>query len=101
MLKHTNAKNGTTIPRKLKKVGKMEIRNFRPVNHATIKANFNVYIEKWDLYLNKMVLLQTSKGKFVSSPSDRYEKDGETKYFPYYAFGKDSNKKFLIRKAFR
>ena len=72
----------------------MEIRNFRPVKHDTIKANFNIYIEEWDLYLNKMVLLQTAKGKFVSSPSDRYEKDGETKYFPYYAFGKDSNKKF-------
>lgn len=72
----------------------MEIRNFRPVDHETIKANFNVYIKQWDLYLNKMVLLYTSNGKFVSSPSEKYEKDGETKYFPYFAFGKDSNKKF-------
>lgn len=72
----------------------MEIRNFRAVDHQTIKANFNIYIEKWDLYLNKMTLINTGTAKFVSSPSEKYEKDGETKYFPYFAFGKDSSKKF-------
>jgi hypothetical protein len=72
----------------------MEIRNFKPVNHQSIKASFNVYIPQYDLYLNKMVLVSTSKGKFVSAPSEKYEKDGETKYFPYWSFGKDSNKKF-------
>lgn len=72
----------------------MEIKNFRAVNHPTIKANFNVYLEPWDLYLNKMVLIQTSKGTFVSAPSEKYEKGGETKYFPYFGFGKERNKTF-------
>lgn len=75
----------------------MEIKNFKAVDHQTIKAKFNIYIEKWDLYLNKMILLYTANGKFVSAPSEKYEKDGETKYFPYYAFGKDSNKQFQAK----
>jgi hypothetical protein len=72
----------------------MEIRNFKLINHETVKANFNIYIPQYDLYLNKMLLIKTSKGKFVSAPSEKYEKDGETKYFPYWGFGKDSNKRF-------
>ena len=73
----------------------MEIQNFRAVNHASIKANFNVYIKALGgLHLNKMMLVSTSKGMFVSAPSQKYEKDGETKYFPYWGFDKEENQRF-------
>lgn len=72
----------------------MEIHNFRVVNHKTIKASFNVYIPEFGLYLNKMKLFSTQNGKFVNAPSELYEKDGEKKYFPYYCFEKERNKKF-------
>ena len=72
----------------------MEIINFRKVNHRTIKANFNVFIPKWNLYLNKMMLVETEKGKFISMPSELYEKNGEKKYFPYYSFSKEASEAF-------
>jgi hypothetical protein len=72
----------------------IEIRNFRVVDHRTIKANFNIYVVELDLYLSKMTLMDTAKGKFVSPPSEKYEKDGATNYFPYWALGKDSSREF-------
>ena len=72
----------------------MEIRNFRAIKHKTVKANFNVYIPDFGLYLNKMKLISAKNGKFVCAPSESYEQDGETKYFAYYFFEKDKNKKF-------
>jgi hypothetical protein len=73
----------------------MEIKNFRAVDHKTVKANFNIYIKALGgLHLNKMVLMETAKGTFVSAPSQKYEKDGETKYFPYWGFDKEENKRF-------
>lgn len=82
------------LKEKLKKGLKMEITNFRQVNHRTIKANFNVFIPEWNLYLNKMMLIETEKGRFISMPSEEYESEGKKKYFPYYTFGKDSNETF-------
>jgi hypothetical protein len=74
---------------------RMEIRNFKAVNHKTVKANFNIYIKSLGgLHLNKMVLMETSKGTFVSPPSQKYEKDGETNYFPYWGFDKEESKRF-------
>jgi hypothetical protein len=72
----------------------MEIRNFKKRDHKTIKASFNVFIPEWNLYLNKFLLVEAGNGKFISMPSESYEKDGEKKYFPYFCFGKESNEAF-------
>lgn len=72
----------------------MEIRDFKKKDHKTIKASFNVFIPEWNLFLNKLTLVKTEKCKFISMPSESYEKDGKKKYFPYFSFGKESNESF-------
>jgi len=72
----------------------MEIKYFRYVSHKTIKASFAVHIPEWSLTLNKMTLIETPNGTFVSPPSEKYEKDGETKYAPYFSFDKNAYKRF-------
>lgn len=72
----------------------MEITNFRTCNHNTIKANFSIYLPKWQLTLHKFKLIDSNGKRFVAPPQEPYEKDGEQKYAPYFFFDKDAHKRF-------
>ena len=73
----------------------IEVKYYNRFSEGHCLGIVNIYLREWDLYLNGIRHLQSKNGgTFFGWPSKSYEKDGETKYAPYYLFGKEMNKKF-------
>lgn len=65
----------------------MQILNYKPINKGVLVANFDLKVKKFgDLIIRKCVLFQKGSNRWFSFPTDRVEKDGETKYYPYIYF---------------
>ncbi len=64
------------------------IQNFRKIDHATVKASFDI-----DFGAVKVVgfnLIETAVGgRFISPPSEKYQKDGQTKFKDIAIFADD------------
>ena len=73
----------------------MKVTNYTSINKDQLVAYFSLYIEQWGMYLNDCKLIRTKTGgMFVGFPNKKYEKDGETKYSPYFCFDKEVNERF-------
>ena len=72
----------------------LQIVKMRKGNWDKIKAFFSVIIfhdsiEKDGITINNCKLIEGANGLFVSSPSEKNEVNGETKWFPIVWLGKD------------
>jgi len=75
----------------------MNITSYRSVNKDNLIAYFSLYVEKWGIYLNNCSLIRgRNGGTFIGFPSQKYEKDGETKYAPHFCFDKEVNERFQL-----
>lgn len=55
------------------------IQNFKKVNHSTVKASFD--IDFGPVKVRGFNLIETtSHGRFISAPSEKYQKDGQPKF---------------------
>jgi len=55
------------------------IQNFKKVDHSTIKASFD--IDFGPVKVRGFNLIETfSHGRFISAPSEKYQKDGQQKF---------------------
>ena len=55
------------------------IQNFKKVDHSTIKASFD--IDFGSVKVRGFNLIETaSHGRFISPPSEKYQKDGQQKF---------------------
>lgn len=65
----------------------MEILNYRAHSSGALAGFFDLKIDKWGGFIiRKMKLFNKNGRRWVSFPSEKYEKDGETKYAPYNLF---------------
>lgn len=66
----------------------MKVTKFKTVQRGCLQGVFSVLI-KTDfgmLFINELKLFMKNGSRWVSFPDRVYEKDGETKYFPYAGF---------------
>jgi hypothetical protein len=70
---------------------------YTPINKGSIMGVFSVIVDKWGIELYDLTLFRKNDRKWVNFPSKKYEKDGETKYFPYYRFV--NNDPLIAKKA--
>ena len=72
----------------------MEITKYREINKGSIKGSFDIKIVEWGgmLIRNSLHFVKEDK-EWISFPSQKYEKDGETKYYSYIDFEDVKNKK--------
>jgi hypothetical protein len=64
-----------------------EITHYKPINKGSLQGTFNLKVLKWgNFIIRDMSYFVKGEKKWVSFPSRIYQKDGETKYFPYMAF---------------
>jgi hypothetical protein len=78
----------------------IEVENFFPSNHQTIKATFDIFIKDWNIKIRKLKLLETKGEKWISFPSLQVKKEDGTKYWlPLISaegdFKKDLQKRIL------
>lgn len=76
---------------------------FKSLKKGCLLGFGSLYIEKWGIEIHNCSLNEKGANRWVSLPSQVYEKDGEKKYSPYITFqNKDHYKKFqeLILEAF-
>lgn len=71
----------------------MEIQNVKEINKGAVVLSFSVYFREMGMTINDCLFMR-SKGKtWVTMPSRKYEKDNETKYYPYVFWDKDKKEK--------
>lgn len=79
----------------------IEVENFFPSNHQTIKASFDIFIKDWNIKVRKLKLLETNGEKWISFPSLQVTKkeDGTKYWLPLVSaegdFKKDLQKRIL------
>lgn len=59
----------------------IDVENFFPSTHKTIKAIFDIFIKEWNIKIRKLKLLETKGEKWVSFPSIYVQKEDGTKYW--------------------
>lgn len=77
----------------------MEIINYRKIEQGFLVASFDVIIPNWgNIIFKKCKLFNKNGHRWVSFPSNKFEKDGKTLYTPNVAFQeKQTHKKFEIK----
>jgi hypothetical protein len=65
----------------------IEINDYREINKNTLKAQCTIRLEKWGGFLIKKVkIFQKAESRWISFPSEEYEKDGQKKYYSLVEF---------------
>lgn len=65
-----------------------QIQRFKKVDHPTVKASFDISFAA--VLVRGFSLIQTADGgKFISPPSEKYQKDGQQKYKDVAVFTDD------------
>jgi len=64
----------------------IEILNYREVLKGSLLAMINIKVMKWGLILNKVGVFHKGNQKWISLPQEKFESNGETKYFPLVKF---------------
>ena len=65
-----------------------QIQRFRKVDHATVKASFDISFDA--VLVRGFSLIQTADGgRFISPPSEKYTKDGQQKFKDIAVFTDD------------
>lgn len=73
----------------------MKVTRYQKVGSDSLIAYVSFHIPQWDLYLSDCKLILGKNGQqFIAYPSKSYQKDGETKYSPYFCFGKEMHERF-------
>ncbi len=72
----------------------MEIKNYHPMDSGALRGIFDLTIPKWaNVTIKGMKIFQKGNQRWTAFPSDRVEKDGETKYYPRLFFEDPEMKK--------
>ena len=64
----------------------IDITNINVLNKGNILATCTVHIRPWKLKINEVIVFQKGQNRWISLPSRKFDKDGETKYFPLMEF---------------
>jgi len=64
----------------------IKILGYKEVNKGAILGSVSIQIEKWSLTINRITVFQKDNRRWISMPSESFEKDGEKKYFPLVKF---------------
>lgn len=74
----------------------IEVFNYREVNKGYIKASFSIRLKKWnDFCIYGLTFFEKENTKWINFPSNKVEKDGKIKHFPYLGFSsKEVNESF-------
>jgi hypothetical protein len=64
----------------------IECIKYTPVNKSTCLGFATIFIEKWGVEIYGIALHQKDGKKWVNFPAKVYEKEGVTKYLPYFRF---------------
>lgn len=74
----------------------IEIFNYRPIGKGSMVGSFSIRVKKWkDFCIHGLVLFDTGNKHWLTFPSNKVEKNGETKFYPYCGFSdKDLNESF-------
>ncbi len=73
----------------------MEIKNFKMINKGSMLAKFDLDFPKMGMSIREFLLLETPRGKFISSPSRNYQDEsGKKKYFNYIFFTEEKKMSF-------
>lgn len=76
----------------------MKFNKVQEVNKGSIKYRFDLEFENWGITIKKCSYFESPKGKGVLFPSEKYVKDGETKYYPL-VFVTEEQKKEINKRA--
>jgi|GEM_PF-5750353 hypothetical protein len=74
----------------------IEIFNYRKIDKGAVLASFSIRLKKWnDFCIHGITHFGKDNTAWISFPSNKVEKEGETKYYPYCGFSdKDLNASF-------
>lgn len=73
----------------------IEITNYKAINKGALVGSFAVKMPTWNFFINDINLFQKEGRRWISMPSRSYEKDGQTKYFPFCGLmNKDAHDRF-------
>jgi len=65
----------------------IEVTQYKQVGKGSLMGIFSVKMPKWgDFYIKKMCYFKDGGKRWVSFPSEVYEKDGQKKYSAYNGF---------------
>ncbi len=65
----------------------MEIIKFKPIDKGFLKAEIDVKLPKWgNFIIRKIKVFEKDGGKWLSFPSEEYEKDGKKQYYQLCLF---------------
>lgn len=72
---------------------------FTKVNKGALVGYADLYVDKWDLEIKGVQLLEKNGSRWVNFPSKEYEKDGGKKYMPYVRLKKKENYERFMEEA--
>lgn len=64
----------------------IEVLKYKEINKGAMLCSLSVFVEKMGIEINDIIIFQKNGRRWANMPSRQYEKDGETKYFPYLRF---------------
>ena len=71
----------------------IEILEIHPINKGAVQARIKIFIPKWDMEINNIMVFQNEKGAWISMPSREFENEEKKKCFaPFIKFGKPETK---------
>lgn len=65
---------------------------------GSLQGFADIYVEKWDLEIYGLTLYMKNGKRWVNFPGKEIEKEGETKYYPFFRFKDKYNwQEFVIQ----
>lgn len=70
----------------------IEVIRYKPMHKDGVIGSFSLQISKWGNFcLHNLLLVEKNGKRYVTFPGMKYEKDGQQKFFEYYAFDSREN----------
>lgn len=65
----------------------IEIIEYKPINQPSLKAQVSIRLPKWGGFIIKRIkVFQKDNSRWLTLPSEEYERDGKKKFFPVNEF---------------
>ncbi|MFO7745451.1 MAG: hypothetical protein R6V36_08710 [Psychroflexus sp.] len=64
----------------------IECTKYTRINKGSCLGLATLFIDKWGVEITGISLHQKNGKRWISFPAKQYEKDGQTKYMPYFRF---------------
>lgn len=77
----------------------IEILDVHPINKGAAKARVKIFITKWDLEINNIMIFGNDRGMWLGMPSKEFQNEEGKKCFAPYIKFRSEERKEAFRKA--